>query len=151
GPIAGIISSLLAGFFLSLWVVFGRKSGISRQHYVTSALGYTGFAALWMLLLQPIALLLIGKELAGLPAGYPTQLWLYFIAFVLVSEIIPITAFMKGVKKVQASIAGIILLLEPVSAAVLAAIIFSQPLSAGILFGGALILFSNYLAVKENK
>ncbi|MBU4492316.1 MAG: hypothetical protein KKD69_07635 [Euryarchaeota archaeon] len=49
----------------------------------------------------------------------------------------------------HASIAGIVLLLEPVSAIILAAIFFTQPIGLNIISGGTLILFSNYLVIHK--
>ena len=71
--------------------------------------------------------------------------------FAIIAGIIPHSLFYKGVQKIHASIAGIVLLLEPVSATILAAILFLQPISLNILSGGALILFSNYLITYNKK
>ena len=43
GPITGIISALLCGIFLSLWVILGKKSGNKKYHYLTTITGYAGF------------------------------------------------------------------------------------------------------------
>jgi len=152
GPIAGIISALLGGLFLSLWVIYGRKSGISNQHYITTIFGYTALSSAWILLIWPIANLFIHEpNIIRLSVNLPSQYWLYFLIFALISGVIPHSFFFRGTQKVHASIAGIILLLEPVSAIILAMILFAQPIGFNVLFGGALILFSNYLVLSKNK
>ena len=67
----------------------------------------------------------------------------------LIAGVIPYSLFYKGVEKIEASVAGVILLLEPVSATILAAILFGQPITLNILLGGVLILLSNYLVVRK--
>lgn len=146
GPIAGIISALLGGLFLSLWVIWGRKSGIDKKHFITTTFGYTSFSVVWLLLMWPIVAFFIHEpNITRLSINFPFQYWLYFLIFALISGVIPHSFFYKGIKKIHASAAGIILLLEPVSAIILAVILFTQPIGFNILSGGALILFSNYL------
>lgn len=148
GPVAGIISALLGGMFLALWVIWGRKSGLNKQHYITTNLGLSVFSTFWLLLLRPIITLFIHQQsLVRLSTVYLTRHWFYLLIFSLISFLIPHSLFFKGIQKVQASIAGILLLLEPVSATILAAILFNQPITLNILLGGVLILLSNYLIV----
>jgi drug/metabolite transporter (DMT)-like permease len=144
----GIICSLLGGIILSLWVIWGRKSGINRQHYLTTTIGWSGFSVVWLLLLWPIAGLFIHKpgiiRFSGEP---PLAYWPQFLLFGCIAGVIPHLLFYRGMQKIHASIAGIILLLEPVSATVIAAILFSQSIDINIVAGGVLILLSNYLVI----
>jgi drug/metabolite transporter (DMT)-like permease len=148
GPIQGIIFALLGGIFLSLWVVYGRKSGINNQHYVTTAAGYAIFSAIWLFLFWPAASLFFHDlNIIRLNINILAKSWYYIFIFALAAHIIPHFFFYKGVQKIQASVAGIILLLEPISATILAAIFFAQSISLSTFFGGALILLSNYLII----
>jgi len=150
GPITGIISALFGGLFLSLWVVWGRKSGIDKKHFITTTFGYKSFSAIWLLLLWPIVGFFIHKpNIVRLSISFPSQYWFYLLIFAVISALVPHLFFYRGIQKVHASIAGIILLLEPVSAAILAAILFAQAISFNLISGGALILFSNYLVLHE--
>ena len=146
----GIIASILGGIVLSLWVIWGRKSGINKQHYLTTTIGWSGFSAIWLILLWPIVNLFIDKpSIIQLSAELPLQYWPQFLAFGFIAGVVPHLLFYRGIQKIHASIAGIILLLEPVSATVLAAIIFSQPIGLNIISGGGLILLSNYLIISK--
>lgn len=146
GSVTGLILALLGGIFLSLWVIWGRKSGIYQQHYVTTAFGCAVFSFAWLLLLWPITALFIHEQnIVRLSIDFPAEYWLYLVIFALVAAVLPHLFFYRGVQKVQASVAGIILLLEPISAAILAMILFAQSIGLNTLSGGALILFSNYL------
>jgi drug/metabolite transporter (DMT)-like permease len=73
------------------------------------------------------------------------------VLFALLSHIIPALFFFKGIRKIEAFIAGIVLLLEPVSATVLASILFGQPIGFNLVTGGFLILISNYLAIQKQQ
>lgn len=151
GPIAGIISALLAGVFLSLWVVFGRKGSTLGQHYITTTFGFFVFTCAWLLLIWPVAALFIHEpNIIRLSAGFQLQYWLYLLIFCIISLGIPIPLFYRGVRKIPASIAGILLLLEPVSATILAAFLFGQAIGLNVLSGGALILLSNYVVIQKN-
>ena len=45
--LTGIVVSLVSGVLLSLWVIWGRKSVIQNQHFITTTFGWTGFSAIW--------------------------------------------------------------------------------------------------------
>jgi drug/metabolite transporter (DMT)-like permease len=152
GSMAGIISSLMGGVLLSLWIIYGRKGGINKQHIVTATEGWMGFSVIWLLMLWPVFSFLIQEPMiTRLSAGFPLQYWAYLAFYTLIANMLSYMFFYKGIRKVQASVAGVIMLLEPVSAALLAAAFLLQPLTFNILAGGALILASNYLVLrKEN-
>jgi drug/metabolite transporter (DMT)-like permease len=150
GAPTGIISALLGGMFLSLWIIWGRKTGISKQPSITAVTGWMGFAVIWLLLLWPIVSLFIPESnITRLSVNFPLHYWFYLIIYALLARLFSYLFFYRGVQKIQASITGVIMLFEPVSAAILAAILFIQPIGFNILSGGALILFSNYIIHKE--
>lgn len=152
GSILGVISAVAGGLFMSLWLILSRKSQLKRHHPVTMMFGWAFFTTIWLLLLQPIAGLFIHEpNIIRLSASFPLHYWLYLLVFVLVSALATQLFFFKGIRKIPASVAGVILLLEPVSATILAAFLFSQPISWNVLAGGSLILLSNYLVVQERK
>lgn len=141
---AGIISGVLAGFFLSLWVIWGRKSGLRKQHYVTTVFGYTFFSSMCLLLAYPFLIY-------AAPGSVHLRLsFLHYFdhmtavaGFVLFAGLLPASLAFHGMRNVEASIAGILLLFEPVSAAVLAYFFFGQAFTANIWLGGSLILAAN--------
>src|SRR3990172_4044690 len=150
--LAGVISSLLGGVILSLWVIWGRMSGINKQHYVTTTIVYTSFSLVWLLLLWQIVNIFIAEPgIIRISTDFPLRYWFYFAIFGFIGGVIPHLFFYRGVQKVQAGVAGIILLLEPVSATVLADILFNQPIGLNIFIGGALILVSNYLIIHKSE
>jgi len=150
--LAGVISSLLGGVILSLWVIWGRMSGINKQHYVTTTIGWTAFSVVWLLLLWPIVNIFIAEPtIIRISTDLPVRYWFYLTIFASIGGVIPHLFFYRGVQKIEASVAGIILLLEPVSTTVLADILFNQPIGLNIFIGGVLILVSNYLVIHKSE
>lgn len=152
GNIHGIILALLGGICLSGWVICGRKSGIEKEHFITTTFVYMMACLFFLIISYPIVSFFISDPaMIRVSFNQPILIWALLFFFVLISEIMPSALFFKGVQKVSASDAGIILLLEPVSASVLATVFLKQPLSLNILIGGALILISNYIIIKKDR
>ncbi|MFI5322108.1 MAG: DMT family transporter [Thermodesulfobacteriota bacterium] len=152
GTLAGIAAVLAAGVLLSLWVILGRKSALLNQHYITTTFGWSGFASLWLLILLPLFDLLVqDKQLANLSLGLTRSNWIYLAAFALLGGAVPHLLFYRSLERISASVAGIILLLEPVSATVIAWIFLSQRIGLYILFGGIFILLANYLVISSER
>lgn len=150
GSIKGLISSLLAGIFLSLWVIFARKTGITKDYYINTLSAYSFLSLLWLILLWPVVRYFFQNDfIIRVSYQFPLTYWLYFVLFSLIAALIPNALFYKGIEKIEASKAGVILLLEPVVASLVAMIFFSQYLNSSIFIGGGLIIISNYLAIKE--
>lgn len=155
----GIVVALIGGVALSGFVIYGRRSGVKRYffimttkryHFITTTFGYMVFTLIILAISYPI-MSLFTQDLSIIRVSFnlPAIMWLYLFIFVLVSGIIPYALLFKGEQKVSASRAGIILLLEPVSASILAMLFLQQPLTVNIIIGGALILFSNYLVIRK--
>ena len=152
GTVAGFISALLGGLFLSLWIIWGRKSCITKQNSITTIIGWMGFTVIWLLVLWPfVAFFIHEPNVIRLSINFLLQYWFYLFVFALLAHVIPFLFFYKGIQKISASIAGIMMLLEPVTATILAAILFIQPIGPNIFLGGALIIVSNYLVIHEDE
>jgi drug/metabolite transporter (DMT)-like permease len=148
----GLISALFAGLFLSLWVIWGRKSGLKKQHFVTTTFGYTLFTAIWLLILYPFAsVILSGPRFHRLNFAIYWQHWWSVGGYTIFASLTPACLAFAGMRKIEASTAGIILLFEPVSAAILAYLFFKQSLTANIFLGGSLILLANYILIKGSR
>ena len=57
--------------------------------------------------------------------------------------------FYQGLKIVSSTHAGIIMLLEPVSAAILASVFLGEAITIGIIIGGALIIAANIIVIVQ--
>ncbi len=146
----GLASAILAGLFLSLWVIWGRKSGLRREHFITSSFGYASFSSAWLLLLYPIVLQFWGDDhFLRLDFGKYFNHIYAVAAFAVFAGVFPACLAFAGMRTVDASSAGVLLLFEPVSAAILAFFIFGQSLTANIWLGGCLILSANYILLRK--
>ncbi len=146
----GFGSAIMAGLFLSLWVVWGRKSGLKSEHFITTTFGYSFFTAICLLLFLPILrLFLDAPEFLRLDFTFYLPLWPFVAGFALFAGILPACLAFAGMCRVDASTAGVLLLLEPVSAAVLAYLFFGQALTNNIYAGGACILLANYVLLRR--
>lgn len=151
--ILGISLALFSGILLSLWVIWGRKSAIYNQHYLTTTFAWSLFATIWIFLLfLTIQILLPSKSRSFIMSfNLISDYWKDFVPYALVAGVLPHLLFYKGLGGVKASVAGIILLTEPLSATILAALIFSQKIGFEIILGGFLILLSNYFIINDSK
>ena len=147
---AGLLAALGAGVFFSLWVIWGRKSGLKNQHFLTTAFGYSFFTSLWLLLLYPLAAFLWDEpEFVRLDPGVYLEFWWAVAGFTIFAGLMPNFLAFAGLRRVDASTTGVLLLFEPISAAILAFVFFSQPLTSNIWLGGGFILFSNYVLLRK--
>ena len=149
GNTLGIAFGLLGGIFLSLWVTYGRKSGLNKKHPITSTFGMYLFSLTWLFLFAPFLFLTNNIAIMKFSA-YPLEYWVYFLIISFIMFVLPTYIFYKGVQKVSASTAGVLLLLEPVSASIIASFLFFQAITYNIILGGFLILLSNYLVISES-
>ena len=121
-------------------------------HYVTTTFGWSGFASVWLIALLPLMSVLIPDErLLRLSVSLSSENWMFLLAFAMLGGVIPHLLFYRSLEKISASAAGIVLLLEPVSATILAWLFFSQNIGFSVIAGGVLILVSNYLIIREER
>lgn len=146
----GIVVALIGGISLSLWVIIGSIVSKRNSPPITTKF-LSGFLTSGFLLISYPLLLLFTKDTSFIRFSFDIQptVWVYLIIFALFVEIISHIFYYKGVKKVPATDAGIILLLEPVTGALLAAAFLGQALTLNVIAGGALILAANYLVINK--
>ncbi len=140
----GITIWLLAGISLALRVMAGARVARKWIDPYLSKFTEAGFTVILLFLLYPVFLLITKDPSAiGFHINRSRKIWLLFFGFALFAETIPHICYLKWVKKLSAMTAGIILLLEPISAAILAMIFLKQPLTIYIVIGWILILLGN--------
>jgi len=115
-------------------------------------LGDSIFTIMYLLMLYPfLSLFVKDPSIMDISPGMPPVVWLYLGLFSIFIITLPNILYFQGARKVPASIAGIILLLEPLVAAVLAAVFLEQPITVNIVVGGVLILASNYIVIRKSR
>jgi len=145
----GLAVAFLGGVGLSLWVIAGSRSSKLGIPPVTSKYAEALFTFPFVFLAFPIIGLFVSDPaIVAFRFSWPWQMWAGLIVFNLVTQIFSHLCYLKGTQKVPTVDAGIILLLEPVSAAVIAAVFLHQPITANMVLGGTLIVLANYLVIR---
>lgn len=148
----GILIALSGGILISLWVVVGSVLSKRGSHPIATKYAETLFMILFLALVYPVAAYFIkNPSLISFSLNWGLKVWIYIILFNLFTQVLGHLLFFYGLKKVPATIAGIILLLEPVVAAILATLFLGQALTWNIIFGGILIIAANYLVIQYRK
>lgn len=147
---AGVILALVGGLALSLWVIIGSVVSKNKVPPFTIKFMNAILTIIFFLIFYPILLFFTNEpSIVRFSFDFSLTLWIGLIVFTVFAEIINHISYYKGVKKVPATDAGIILLLEPVTGALLAAAFLGQVLTLNIIVGGVLILIANYLIIKK--
>ena len=129
--IIGVLFSIASGLTYAAVIVCGHFLA-NRAHSVQVNAVSSGTGA--------IMLFVIALPTGGLNLSYPTQSWLLILYLAIVPTSLGYGLFVAGMKSTPATIAGIITLLEPMTAAILAAILFAERLTALGVFGALLLL-----------
>jgi drug/metabolite transporter (DMT)-like permease len=134
-------------------MVVGRKLGGYEDYnpLVTTFWGYL-FGSLWMgVILFGLQFLIIDTRIVGFQWVLPIPVWVLLLGFALIATAIPYTLTNYGMKKIDASIASIVLLLDPLSSVILGIILMGQEVVFWQLIGASLILFATLLIAFEQK
>lgn len=146
----GVVAALVAGFFLALWVVLARVSALRGNPPPTTTFGYLGTTTLALLIFWPLARWLVPVDAVTRidPALWLAD-WPAVALYTVAASLLPAVLVMWGMRGVEASTAGVLLLLEPVTAALLAWPMFGEALTARAAFGGALVLGANWVLLRQ--
>lgn len=129
--VAGALLALAAGLAYALYVIFTKATLARVAPLPLTALTFTAGAVL----LTP-ALLFVDAPLRQLAFGW---LWLVYLGAVATAGAYAIYSI--GLRRVPASVSGVVTLLEPLTATLLAVLLFGERLGPAELVG-ALLLFS---------
>jgi drug/metabolite transporter (DMT)-like permease len=151
-PIAGILWTIANGGFAACYVVFGRNwARLGYNPTTTTFWGYS-FATLWMVpILLAFPLFLTDPRVVGFPLLLPPAAWVLLLAFALVGTALPYALVNVGVKGIDASVASIILLLDPISAVVMGYLFMQQSVNLWQFLGASLILLATLLVAIESR
>ena len=143
--------ALIGGVFLSLWVILGKKGRVNRiKEPVSLTFAVRTFSVIPIGVVSLVAYVFRTGLFLSSSADFSFAL-IYLVLFAVFAGALPDYLFYRGVDKVPVMQAGVILLLEPVSATTLSVILRISVLSWLQLVGGAIILLSNYLVILERK
>lgn len=131
----GILAGLLSGFAYAVLVILIR---IFAQN----------FPPVLMTFFQNIVIALLLLPFVEIHPGLLSALWAFIVMGVVHSTVAPVLYF-RGMKEVTANRAAILGYLEPVCAILLGVAFLGEGIEYRTIFGGAMILFSGYLTVRD--
>ena len=144
GPGVGQVLALSSGIFYALYIVASRRivSGQRFHPLTTTSLSFVGA----LVSLVPVSLLLQASYprldlLAGMVTSNAHQVELS-LGLIVLGTILPYVALNLGLTKMEASDAGMTLLVEPISASAFGYLLLGQSLGQAQVVGGFLIITS---------
>ncbi len=145
------VLALAGGIFLAVWIILGKRGRLAEfKDPLELTLAVRGATLIPVLLISFVSMIIFPALFLAHPSLIRTNL-VWLVIFSIVAGILPDYFFYVGIEKVESLQAGVILLLEPISAAVISAVLMISELGALQIAGGALILLSNYFATRSSK
>ena len=129
--LAGILLGLGAGFFYALYSIFGRYA---LAHYDSMTV------TVWTFLFAGPASLLMLRPAEMTVAFSEPKMWLVAVCLVVFSTVLPYIFYTKGLSRVESGKASIMAGLEPVIASLAGILVFGEPMTAMTAAGIALVL-----------
>jgi drug/metabolite transporter (DMT)-like permease len=130
----GICLAIISGFFYAYYIVGASHSEISKIDIFVLTFYLASFAA--------ISFFIMGKINGQLDFNMKSYSFLASSGIALVSTVLALTMFLKGMKIIGPSSASILSTLEPIVSIILGVIILKEQLSFTIVSGCVLILAS---------
>jgi drug/metabolite transporter (DMT)-like permease len=152
-PVIGVTLAAMNGFFYSIYIIVGRLSGSNRNYNYATTMFYSFFfGTIWMIPVWLIMGFTINSSIvSGLVLNLTLYSWVLILMLVFLATMLPYGLLAMGLRKVRASRAGVILLIEPVSVFIEGVLILGQPLTPWGLIGAALILGATALISLEGR
>ena len=152
-PLLGVILSTLTAIFLAAFMVLGRNFSRNEKYHsmVTTFWAYF-FGSLWMgIILLGLQLLVIDPRIVGFQLFLPIHAWLLLVCFALIATAIPYGLVNYGMKRVDASIASIVLLIDPLSSVILGIVLLGQTVTFLQVVGTTLILLGTIIVASKEE
>ena len=129
--LTGILLGLGAGFFYALYSIFGRYA---LAHYDSMTV------TVWTFIFAGTAALVFVRPAELAAAFSQPKMWLVAAGLVVFSTVLPYILYTGGLSKVESGKASIMASLEPVVASIAGVLLFSEPMSALTAAGIVLVL-----------
>lgn len=139
---SGVIFALLSGVAYCVFVISNSRSRYSNMDI---------FVVMFWIFAFSVAGYCIYRLVTGrLIIGQSLDKWYFFLA-IGVMTVVALMLFTSGVRRLGATDAAIVNLLEPVVSVVLSVLVYRDQLSSGILGGCFLIVVSVFIVTMQNR
>ncbi len=145
--IAGDILAVMTSFFFASYIILAKDLRKKHEWYPTFVYPMM-FALIWII---PLFLIVnsLNPQAASFTMDISMNSWLLICGIVLLPTVIAYCLYFEGVKQIPATTVSLLTLLEPISAVLLAFLILKETITYNTIFGGILILLSNYLIIPK--
>lgn len=148
----GLLASLVGGVMLSLWLILGRVSGLRGNAPITTAFAYMASSSLILLLAWILLRLTLGPVGWSRLSPEPFLVhWRLVALYTLFANLVPAILVNWGIRRIDTTMAGMLLLVEPVVAAWAAYLVFGEAFGESVWLGGTLILAGNVVLLSAGK
>jgi drug/metabolite transporter (DMT)-like permease len=144
--------AILNGLLSALIIIIGRKSGSLGDISSLEALQISLFCALiWALVLAALTHLVGYNRFNLWDLSLSPQSILLLLSIGIFGTTFPYIFLYTGLQHLEASISGLVLLLEPVSVFILQALILGVPIFWWQILGGSILVIAGYMIQSESK
>jgi drug/metabolite transporter (DMT)-like permease len=152
-PIFGVVLSTLTAVFLAAFMVLGRNFGrYEGYHSIVTTFWAYFFGSLWMgIIVLGLQFLVIDPRIVGFQLVLPIHAWLLLLGFALIATAIPYGLVNYGMKQIDATIASIVLLIDPLSSVILGIALLGQTVTFLQVIGTTLILLGTIIVATKTK
>lgn len=130
----GVFYAIFSGVLYSLYIVSISYSPLKNMDNL--------LVTFYLSMASSSAIFIFGTATKSIKFDLPTIAYVYILGISIISTVIAITAFQKGIKIIGPSNAAILSTFEPIVSMVLGNIILQEAFSEKILFGCLLIILS---------
>jgi drug/metabolite transporter (DMT)-like permease len=138
----GILFALGAALVYSVYILVGNR--IVKQ---IPAMVSSGFITLF----AGLMFLIIGLSKNTIAFDFEPQAWFFIVGLVIISTVLPVSAFLAGLERLGSTNASVLGMTEPVFAAVFSAIFLSEMLSVFQMIGGIIVLTGATIVIRTQK
>jgi drug/metabolite transporter (DMT)-like permease len=139
GEAAGILLAIAAAGIYSVYIIVGAQVVKQVSAVQSSAVIFASAGAA-----SGVLMLVSGPQLPATGLG-----WLTIAAMVIIATVLPVAAFLAGIKRIGATNAAMLSTLEPVVTVLLALVLLDEKLKPLSLLGGGLILAAVLLLTRH--
>lgn len=139
----GVVFAIISGVFYSIYIIGVDKGEIKEMDVLVSTFYVT--------LIASVCVFIFGKFTVGIKMVVTYPIIIDVLCIVVISTLLALVAFVKGIKIIGSSNASILSTFEPIVSVLLGVIILNEKITFSIVLGTTLIIFSVLLLTLTEK
>ncbi|MCY6371438.1 DMT family transporter [Clostridium ganghwense] len=130
----GVFLAIISGVFYSIYIIGVDKGEVKEMNVLVSTFYVT--------LISAICIFIFGEFTVGIKLEISYYIAIDSLCIAIISTLLALVAFMKGIKIIGSSNASILSTFEPIVSVILGIIILKEEITFSIVIGTILIIFS---------